>query len=153
MVSQEKDQLDVPGFVLDQHFERRPGTRIWRPVVLGHLSLDGDDRARNRVANLGARAAVDGRLRQVEEDVEDPRALGLAEQPVEELRVFWPDPGQGVGRREQGIESRGTHHAPLAAPDRPGKMVSLQPSRTRKPTRGQWTTISPTRSSWRRMAM
>jgi hypothetical protein len=90
-------------------------------VVLGHLGFDGDDRARNRVADLGARAAVDGRLRQMEEDVEDPRALRLAEQPVEELRVFWPDPWQGVGRREERIESRGTHHAPLAAPDRPGK--------------------------------
>ena len=90
-------------------------------MVLGHPGFDGDDGARNRVADLGARAPVDGRLRQVEEDVEDPRALRLAEEPVEELRVFWPDPWQGVGRREQGIESRGTHHAPLAAPDRPGK--------------------------------
>ena len=109
MIGEEKDQLDVPGVVLDQHLERRPGARVWRPVVLGHLGFDGDDRARNRVADLGARAAVDGRLRQMEEDVEDPRALRLVEQPVEELRVLWPDPWQGVGRREQRIEQGGAH--------------------------------------------
>ena len=153
MIGEEEDQFDVACIVLDQHLERRPGARVWRPMVFCHPGFDGDDRSRNRIANLGARTAVDDRLRQVEENVEDPRALRLAEQPVEELRVFWPDPGQGVGRREQGIESRGTHHAPLAALDRPGKTDRFQSAKTRKPARGKWTTISPTRSSRRRMAM
>ena len=74
--------------------------------MLGHPGLDGDDRAGNRVADLGTRAPIDGRLRQVEEDVDHPRALGLIEQTVEQLRVLRPDPRQGAGGREQRIEQR-----------------------------------------------
>ena len=154
MIGEEEDQLDVAGVVLDQHLERRPRARVWRPVVLGHLGFDGDDRARNRVANLRARAPVDGRLRQVEKDIEDPRALRACRAAGRRASRSLARCRQGVGRREQGIEGRGTHHAPLAAPDRPGKTDRFQSARrTRKPARGKWTTISPTRSSRRRMAM
>ena len=133
MIGEEEDQLDVSGVVLDQHLERRSGTRIRRPAMLSHLGLDRDDRARNRVADLRTRAAVDRSLRQVEEDVDHPRALGLIEQAVEQLRVLGPDPRQGAGGREQGIESRGTHHAPSS---RAGS--SLQDERSVRPTNCQY---------------
>ena len=89
--------------------------------MLGHPGLDGDDRAGDRVADLGARAPVDRSLRQMEQNVDHPRALRLVEQAVEQFRVLRPDPRQGAGGREQRIESRGTHHAPLAATHVHGK--------------------------------
>ena len=104
MIGEEEHQLDVARIVLDQHLERRPRARVRRPAMLGHPRLDGDDRVGNRVADLGARAPVDGRLRQVEEDVDHPRALAPVEQPVEQLGVLRPDPGQGARGREQRIE-------------------------------------------------
>ena len=119
VIGEEEDQLDVAGVVLDQHLERRPRARVRRLAMLGHLGLDGDDRVGNRVADLGPRAPVDGRLRQMEEDVDHPRALRLIEQAIEQFRVLRPDPRQGAGGREQRIESEGRITRPLAAPDRP----------------------------------
>ena len=108
VIGEEEDELDVAGVVLDQHLERRPRARVRRLAMLGHPGLDGDDRVGNRVADLGPRAPVDGRLRQVEQDVDHPRALGLVEQAVEQFRVLRPDPRQRAGGREQRIEQRGT---------------------------------------------
>ena len=121
VVGEEEDEFDVAGVVLDQHLERRARARVRRLAMLGHGRLDGHDRVGNRVADFRPRAPVDGRLRQVEEDVDHPRALGLVEQAVEEFRVLRPDSRQGDCRGEERIEERRTHDRPLAPPFRRGK--------------------------------
>src|ERR1700677_2787863 len=67
---------------------------------------------------------------------EEEHQLDVAGVVLEQLRVLWPDPRQGAGRREQRIESRGTHHAPLAAPGRPGK--TDQPSALKNDKARAW---------------
>ena len=109
MVGEEEDKLDVAGVILDQHLERRPRASVRRLAMLGHNRLDGHDRVGNGVADLGPRAPVDGRLGQMEEDVDDPRALGLIEQAIEQFGVLRPDPRQRAGGREHGIEKIGAH--------------------------------------------
>ena len=113
VVGEEEHQLHVAGVVLDQHLERRARARVRRLAMLRHLGLDGDDRVGNGVADLGARAPVDGRLGQVEQDVDDARALRLVEQPVEQFRVLRPDPRQGAGRGEQRVEQGRAHGTAL----------------------------------------
>ncbi len=109
MISEKEHKLDVAGLVLDQHRERRARARIWRLAMLGDFCLDGDDRVGNGVTDLGPRAPVERGVGQVEQHIHHPRAFGLAEQPVEELCVLWPDPRQRSGRREQRIEKGGAH--------------------------------------------
>ncbi len=109
VVGEEEHELDVAGVVLDQHLERRPRARASRLAMLGHRRLDRHDRVRDRIADLGAGAPVDSRLRQVEQDIDHPRPLRLVEQAIEQLRVLRPDPRQRAGRREQRVEKRGAH--------------------------------------------
>ena len=114
MIGEEEHEFDVAGLVLDQHLERGARTRVGRLVMLGDLRLDGDDRVGDGVADLGARAPVERGVGQVEEHVHDPRALGLAEEPVEELGVLRPDSRQRAGGREQRVE-KGRAHGRLIA--------------------------------------
>ena len=108
-IGEEEHKLDVAGVVLDQHFERRPRARASCLAVLGNRSLDGHDRVGDGVADLRPRAPVDGRLRQVEEHVDDPRPFGFIEQAIEQFRILRPDPRQRGGGREQGIKQGRTH--------------------------------------------
>ena len=113
VVGEEEDKLDVAGVILDQHLERRARARVRRLAMLGHNRLDGHDRVRNGVADLGPRAPVDGRLGQMEEDVDDPRPLGFIEQAIEQFGVLRPDPRQRAGGCEQRVKQGRAHQAPL----------------------------------------
>ena len=136
-IGEEEHELDVAGVVLDQHLERRARARASRLVMLGHRRLDGDDRVGNGVADLRPRAPVDGRVRQVEQHVDDPRPFGFVEQAVEQFRVLRSDPRQRGGGREQGIEQGRAHGRLIAAGDRARASRRLHPAMTRNPARGK----------------
>ena len=108
-IGEKEHELDVARFILDQHLEGRARASVRRFMMLGDRRLDRDDRIGNSVADLRPCAPVEGREGQMEQDVHDPRALGLSEQPVEQLRVLRSDAGQRAGRREQRVEERRAH--------------------------------------------
>ena len=105
----EKHQFDVAGVVLDQDFERCLGARAGRRAMLDDAHFQSRDRAALRVADFRPRAAVERRVGQMEENVDDPRAAMPIKQAVEQLGVFWADAGQCAGGREKGIEQGGSH--------------------------------------------
>ena len=67
------------------------------------------------VADLRPRAAVERGVRQMEQHVDDARALRPVEQLVEQLGVLRPDAGQRAGGGEQRIEQGGAHGAFIRA--------------------------------------
>ena len=75
MIGEKEHELDVAGLVLDQHLERRARARIRRLAMLGDPGLDGDDRVGNSVADFRPRAPVERGVGQVEQHVDDARAL------------------------------------------------------------------------------
>ena len=110
-IGEKEDELDVAGVVLDQHLERRTRARARRLAMLRDFCLDSHDRSWNRVADFRPRAPVDGRMGQMEQHVDDPRALRLVEQAVEKFCILGSDPRQRLGRGEQRIEEGRAHVA------------------------------------------
>ena len=103
----EEDEQDVAGVVLDEDAERRlAAPRRPRPV-LGHPDLQRHRLADRRLGNRAFQLARDAAMRQVEQEVDDPRRpSGLADEPVEQLLDLRPDAGQRRRRREQRVEDR-----------------------------------------------
>ena len=101
----EEHQQNVAGVVLDEDPERRlAAPRRPRPV-LRHPDLQRHRLADRRLGNRAFELARDAAMRQVEQEVDDPRRpSGLADEPVEQLLDLRPDARQRRRWREQRVE-------------------------------------------------
>ncbi len=115
-IRQEEHQFDVAGVVFDQDLERRLRAEALRRAMLHDFRLERDDRAGNGVADFRPRAPVERRIGQVEQHVENARALRSIEQAVEQFGVLGSDPGKRGSRGEQRIEERRAHDGVIAIP-------------------------------------
>ena len=114
VIGEEEDEFDIAGLVLDQHLERRFRARVGGRAMLGDAHFQRDDGADLGLPNPGPRAAVERGVGQVEQDIDNARAVRAIEQPVEQLGDLWPDPGEAGGGSEKRIEQGGAHGASVA---------------------------------------
>ena len=83
--------------------------------------------ARNGVADLRPRPAVDDLARQMQQQIDQPRRLAPAEQILQQLVLLRTDAGQAGYGSKQRIEQAGAHGANLGSfrPVMPGFMPGI----------------------------
>ena len=104
-IVEEEDQRERAGVVLDHHFEGGLAARVAGWQVAHDPPLKHDDAVARRERDFRPGAAVDQGVRQVQQQVDDAgRAVGTAEQPIEQRSRLRPHALERGGRGEQRIE-------------------------------------------------
>jgi hypothetical protein len=87
---------------------------VWSASAPGDVTVychfKGGNRVGLNLVQFRARAAVDRRIGQMKQDIDDPRRL-MSQQVGKRFRELRADALQTRQRRKQGIEDRGTHAA------------------------------------------
>ena len=78
--------------------------------MFGRLNFHGYNLVGHRVAQFGPEAAINGRVREVEQQVDDAGGLLVSGQkPIKQRRKFRPHARNGFNFGKKWIEQGGTH--------------------------------------------
>ncbi len=112
-IGAEEDQGQVAGLVFGQHAPRAFSARR---AMLDDPHFESRDGADRRLGDFGPVAAVDAGKGKMQQQINSARgAVGVAEQPIEQLAGLGADAGQSAGAGEKGIEKRRPHQESIAS--------------------------------------
>ena len=103
MIGEKKDEEHIAGLVFDKYFIGCLAPRP-RRMMRHDVGLDRHDLIERRIRDLRPVAAIDGRYRQMKQEIDGARRTAVGEEPVEQLADFRPHARQAGGRRKQRIE-------------------------------------------------
>ena len=107
----EEGERKLPGLVMQENTVRLARFTRWRRLVAVDAAGDGYDEALRRMGDARLVAPIDDRVREMEDEVDDPAVLDalLPEQAREEIAEFRADARKRGEGSEERIKQCGSH--------------------------------------------